>query len=146
MVTSFSEEYEKNQQSNLMSVSGQGSKRGFLMDENTNKNWNFCVAGNIVKTRIDESGILRHGTAGFSGGTKVYLQGKYWGEYWKKQGIISVIGLSRGKRYECLEVQGDEEAIERFINTIKKGRFIQVDDIERTKIDVISDEQSFEKR
>ena len=43
------------------------------------------------------------------------------------------------------EVQGDEEAIERFINTIRKGRFIQVDDIERTKIDVIPDERSFER-
>ena len=43
------------------------------------------------------------------------------------------------------EVQGDEEAIERFINTIRKGRFIQVDDIERTKIDVIPDEWSFER-
>ena len=43
------------------------------------------------------------------------------------------------------EVQGDEEAIERFINTIRKGRFIQVDDIERTKIEVIPDERSFER-
>ena len=77
------------------------------MDSNTNKNWNFCVAGNIVNTRIDESGILRHGTAGFSEGTKVYLQGKYWEEYWKKRGVIMAIGLSRGKRYECLEVPVD---------------------------------------
>lgn len=77
------------------------------MDDKSNKNWNFCVAGNIVKTRIDEFGILRHGTSGFSGGTKVYLQGKYWDEYWKKRGIIPAIGLSRGKRYECLEVPVD---------------------------------------
>ena len=43
------------------------------------------------------------------------------------------------------EVQGDEEAIERFINTIRMGRFIQVDEIERTRIDVIPEERSFER-
>ena len=43
------------------------------------------------------------------------------------------------------EVQGDEEAIESFIGTIRKGRFIQVDEIERTRIDVIPEERSFER-
>ncbi len=89
------------------------------MADNTNKNWNFCVAGNIVKMRIDEFGVLRHGTAGFSGGTKVYLQGKYWEEYWKKRGVIMAIGLSRGKRYECLEVP---------VNAIENVRFQTVFD------------------
>ncbi|WP_026660605.1 hypothetical protein [Butyrivibrio sp. AC2005] len=69
--------------------------------------WNFCVAGNIVKMRTDENGVLRHGTSGFSGGTKVYLQGKFWNEYHRNQGLIAVIGLSRGKRYECLLVPVD---------------------------------------
>ncbi len=69
-----------------------------------NKKWCFCVAGNIVKTRIDENGTLRYGTSAFTGGTKVYLQGRFWSDYYKNKGEISVIGLSRGKRYEWLKV------------------------------------------
>ena len=80
------------------------------MGENNNKDWCFCVTGNIVKTRIDQNGTLRYGTAAFTGGTKVYIQGRYWAEYYRNKGEISVIGLSRGKRYECLEVP--VEAIE----------------------------------
>lgn len=33
----------------------------------------YCVVGNIVKSHIDEKGILRYGTKVFSGGRKVYL-------------------------------------------------------------------------
>ena len=44
------------------------------------------------------------------------------------------------------EVQGDEETVERFIATIINGRFIQVDNIDRTRIDVIPDERSFERK
>ena len=79
-----------------------------------NRKWNFCVSGNIVKTRVDENGVLRYGTSGFSGGTKVYLQGKFWRESQKEQGFICAIGLSRGKRYECLNVP---------VNAIENVRF-----------------------
>lgn len=44
------------------------------------------------------------------------------------------------------EVQGDEETIERFIATITNSRFIQVDNIDRTRIDVILDERNFERK
>ncbi len=33
----------------------------------------YCVVGNIVKSHIDEKGILRYGTRAFSGGRKVFL-------------------------------------------------------------------------
>ena len=58
--------------------------------------WQYCVVGNIVKTRIDKNGVLRHGTSAFSGGTKVYLCGKYWDP---SRESITVAGLCRGKRY-----------------------------------------------
>lgn len=62
------------------------------------KNWRFCVVGNIVKTHYDEEGIIRYGTKAFPGGTKVYINGKYHSESSKR---IEVIGLNRFKRYEC---------------------------------------------
>ena len=63
--------------------------------------WRFAVAGNIKKTRIDENGILRYGTAAFKGNTKVYLQGRLWNERLPDENKteISVLGLSRGGRY-----------------------------------------------
>lgn len=44
------------------------------------------------------------------------------------------------------EVQGDEETIENFITTIRRGRFIQVENVERTRMEVVPDERSFERR
>ena len=63
--------------------------------------WRFAVAGNIKKTRIDENGILRYGTAAFKGNTKVYLCGRLWDERLpvENKTHISVVGLSRGRRY-----------------------------------------------
>lgn len=75
------------------------------------KPWKYCVVGNIVKERIDSNGILRHGTASFRGGTKVYLEGKF-NDYWDGTpfGRIRVLGLNRFGRYafeyltpECIE-------------------------------------------
>ena len=60
------------------------------------RNWKYCVTGNIVKTHLDENGVLRYGTSAYSGGTKVYLCGKRWDPSNEK---ITVIGLCRGKRY-----------------------------------------------
>ena len=63
--------------------------------------WRYAVAGNIKKTRIDENGVLRYGTAAFKGNTKVYLCGRLWDERLPDENktAISVLGLSRGRRY-----------------------------------------------
>ena len=44
------------------------------------------------------------------------------------------------------EVQGDEEAIDRFVATIQSGRFIDISRIDRTTLDVEPDERAFEVR
>ena len=44
------------------------------------------------------------------------------------------------------EVQGDEEAIFRFVATIQSGRFIDISRIDRTTLDVEPDERAFEVR
>ncbi len=69
------------------------------MDDTTA--WKYCVVGNIIRTHIDDNGILRNGTPAYPGGTRVYLCGKYWDPTRKE---ISVIGLTRGKRYQVHEV------------------------------------------
>lgn len=58
--------------------------------------WCYCVVGNIVKSRIDENGLKRHGTVAFTGGTKVYLCDKQCNKSYEK---IPVIGLNRHKKY-----------------------------------------------
>lgn len=65
------------------------------------KLWRYAVAGNIKKTRIDENGVLRYGTAAYKGNTKVYLCGRLWDERLPAENKthISVVGLSRGGRY-----------------------------------------------
>ena len=64
--------------------------------------WRYCVVGNIVETHIDENGILRYGTVAYSGGTKVYLCGRFWEKDWGK---ISVLGKTRGsRRYQVTDV------------------------------------------
>ena len=44
------------------------------------------------------------------------------------------------------EVQGDAEAIDEFIRTVNQGRFIDISNIDRTAMQVIEDESSFEVR
>lgn len=66
-----------------------------------NQAWKYCVVGNIVKEHYDETGVLRHGTPAYIGGAKVFLCGKLW-DFSKKE--ISVLGLSRGKRYQVHDV------------------------------------------
>lgn len=66
-----------------------------------NREWKYCVIGNIVRTRIDENGILRYGTSAFTGGTKVYICGKYWDERAK---TITVIGLNRFKKFSVSDI------------------------------------------
>lgn len=63
--------------------------------------WRYAVAGNIKKTRIDENGVLRYGTAAFKGNTKVYLSGRLWNERLPDEDKIEirVLGFSRGRKY-----------------------------------------------
>ncbi|MBR4727495.1 MAG: hypothetical protein IK080_06350 [Clostridia bacterium] len=69
------------------------------MEQSERTPWQYCVVGNVVKTHLDENGILRYGTVAYSGGTKVYLCGKYW-EFDMDE--IDVIGLSRRGRQHCV--------------------------------------------
>lgn len=44
------------------------------------------------------------------------------------------------------EVQGDEDAIDRFVANIRNGRFIDISSIDRKALKIIADESSFEVR
>lgn len=44
------------------------------------------------------------------------------------------------------EVQGREEDIEQFIVTINRGRFIEVDRVDKTQLELDKDERSFDVR
>lgn len=65
------------------------------------KDWCFGVVGNIVKTHMSEDGSLLYGTPAFRGGARVYIDGKNWTDAFDS---ISVIGFSRGNRYQVAEV------------------------------------------
>ena len=65
------------------------------------KPWKYCVVGNIVRSHIDDEGIVRNGTPEYPGGARVYLCGKYW-DHARKE--ITVVGLTRGKRHQVHEV------------------------------------------
>ena len=69
-------------------------------------NWKWAVAGNIQKTRIDENGVLRYGTAAFKGNAKVYLSGHAWDERLSGENKteIAVLGLGRNGRYQFQNV------------------------------------------
>lgn len=69
------------------------------MEHNTD--WSFGVVGNIVRRHVDEDVFLRYGTPTFHGGARVYLDGKSWNDSAER---VSVIGFSRGKRYQDAEV------------------------------------------
>ena len=63
--------------------------------------WKYCVAGNILKTRVDENFNYRNGTAAFRGGAKVYLNGRF---HTFDQDTIDVIGLTRGHRFQVIRI------------------------------------------
>lgn len=65
------------------------------MDDN-NKNWRFCVVGNITKQHLDENGNILYGAKAFVGGTKVYIDDRTFN---LNEGMVSVIGLNRYGRY-----------------------------------------------
>ena len=64
--------------------------------------WRFGVVGNITHEHIGEDGNKYYGTREFSGGTKVYIDGKNWNNYPRSE--IVVIGLNRFKKYEIVAV------------------------------------------
>ena len=43
-----------------------------------------------------------------------------------------------------MEVQGDEESIKEMLKVIDRGRFIQIDEIEKKEIQVVEDERYFD--
>ncbi len=63
--------------------------------------WRFCVSGNIVKSHFGEDGVTYYGTKEYTGGTKVYIDGKNWAEGMQN---INVIGLNKFKRFELARV------------------------------------------
>ena len=83
------------------------------MLQNNEHNWKYCVAGNIVETRTDENGQLRHGTAAFRGGAKVYLNGRFY-EFGDEDEMIEVVGLTRGHRYQVIRVKPEQIVNVRF--------------------------------
>ena len=60
------------------------------------KEWKYCVVGNIVRTHLDESGVPRNGTLTYRGGSKVFLEGKFWRP---DRETITVLGICRGNRW-----------------------------------------------
>ena len=70
--------------------------RAKIFEKKNGKEWRFSVVGNIVKSHTDNEGNTYFGTKAFKGGTKVYLDGKY---YLSDETKISVIGLNRYGRY-----------------------------------------------
>ena len=63
------------------------------------QDWTYCVVGNIKKTHYDENGVLRYGTAAFTGGTKVYLCGRLWD---RTRSHIDALGLNRRKELQVV--------------------------------------------
>ena len=82
------------------------------------KAWKYCVVGNIVKERIDENGVLRHGTAAFKGGARVYIEGKNLFNFPGRE-YITVLGLNRHRRYSYEDVRMDLIENVRFTKTYK---------------------------
>ena len=67
---------------------------------------------------------------------------------WTATRAASLLGLT-GWVYNAwdgsveMEVQGDEQSIDQMIAAINRGRFIEIDNIEKDKIPVVEDERDF---
>lgn len=86
------------------------------------KEWKYCVVGNIVRTHLDESGVPRYGTLTYRGGSKVFLEGKYWQPDWE---TIRVLGLCRGNRWLVKDVP--VELIEHVrVSRVYKPRVLEI--------------------
>ena len=79
-----------------MSINKQSVEENNAKNESKNRNWQFGVVGNIVKQHLDIEGVVRYGTKAFTGGTKVYIDGKGWNS---DRDTVSVIGRNRFGRY-----------------------------------------------
>lgn len=79
-----------------MSINKQSAEENNAKNESKNNNWRFGVVGNIVKQHLDIEGVVRYGTKVFTGGTKVYIDGKGWNN---ETDTVSVIGRNRFGRY-----------------------------------------------
>ena len=69
------------------------------MDENNN--WRYCVAGDIVRTRIDKDRVFRYGTSELFGYTKVYLSRNFFEDPGEE---ISIIGYTMSNQYQVVKV------------------------------------------
>lgn len=96
------------------------------------KDWRFCVVGNVTATHFDEDGVLRYGTKAFTGGTKVYIPWKDWYDIDNRDGVL-VIGLNRFHRYAVEYVP---------FKLLENIRFQIV--FKKTVLDRISDEEAME--
>lgn len=72
------------------------------MDENNN--WRYCVAGDIVRTRIDEDRVFRYGTLELFGNAKVYLSRNYFEDPGDE---VSIIGQNISNQYQVVKVAAD---------------------------------------
>ena len=67
---------------------------------------------------------------------------------WTATRAANVLGLT-GWVYNAwdgsveMEVQGDEQSIDQMIAAINRGRFIEIDNIEKERIPVVEDERDF---
>lgn len=68
------------------------------------KEWRFCVVGNIVKQHQGEDGTVYYGTKVFPGGAKVYIADELLR---LDNRTIKVLGLNRHKRYNMEWVSMD---------------------------------------
>lgn len=78
--------------------------------------WRFCVMGNIRRSHTGEDGCEYYGSKAFSGGTKVYLDGRL---RQPSDGSFSVIGRNRFGRYVVERVSLS------LIENIRAGRVFQ---------------------
>lgn len=68
---------------------------------------------------------------------------------WTATRVADMLGLT-GWVYNAwdgsveMEVQGDEESIKEMLKAIDRGRFIQIDEIEKKIIPVVEDERYFD--
>ena len=67
---------------------------------------------------------------------------------WTATRAANVLGLT-GWVYNAwdgsveMEVQGDEQSIDQMIAALNRGRFIEIDNIEKERIPVVEDERDF---
>lgn len=93
------------------------------------KAWRFCVVGNIKKQHLSEEQIVLYGTKAFAGGAKVYISDKTLG---LNDGMVSVIGLNRFRRYAVERVQIDLIENVRLQRVFKPGVLAVMDSLVAT--------------